>query len=90
MASVPKRSFTTRRLDLTLAIELVASITIVAYFNYTRTGNIYYFTRERFKKYFCCLRKNVKYDSSFSLKEFRRVINRLDVRLSILIGFKSG
>jgi hypothetical protein len=48
---------------------------MVSYSNYTRLGDIYYFAKERSKKYFYYLRKNINYDDSFSLEEFRRIVN---------------
>ena len=77
--SAPKRSSTSRRLNLTVAIELLSLIAIVAYSNYARAGNIYYFIGERSKKCSCCLRKNVKCDSSFSLDKFRKVVKEKKV-----------
>jgi hypothetical protein len=48
---------------------------MVSYSNCARSGNICYFVKERLKKCSCCLRKNIDYDGSFSLEEFRRMVD---------------
>jgi hypothetical protein len=75
----PKRTSTQRRADLAVAIELLAYPTMVSYSNCARSGDMYYFARERSKKCSCYLRKNIDCDGSFSLEEFRKVVDKKKV-----------
>ena len=77
--NLPKRSSTSRRLDLAAAIELSASIAMVACSHCARAGDTCYFAGERSKKCSCCLRKNIDCDGSFSLEEFRKVVEEKKV-----------
>ncbi|EXJ77809.1 hypothetical protein A1O3_10038 [Capronia epimyces CBS 606.96] len=70
-----KRSSTDRRLDLAAAIKLSSFPVMVAYSNCARSGDVCYFSKERSTKCSYCLRKNIDCDGSFSLEEFRRVVD---------------
>jgi hypothetical protein len=48
---------------------------MVSYSNCARSGDIYYFAKERLKKCSYYLRKNINYNGSFSLEEFRRIVD---------------
>ena len=70
-----KRPSTQRRLDLADAIEYLDQRAMVACSNCAQSGEICYFSGQRSKKCSCCLRKNADCDGSFSLDEFRRVVD---------------
>ena len=74
-----KHSSTSYWLDLTVAIELLASIAMVACSNYAHIGDTYYFTRECSKKCSYCLQKNIDYNNLFSLEEFWKVVEEKKV-----------
>ncbi|KAK5175941.1 hypothetical protein LTR44_011501 [Exophiala sp. CCFEE 6388] len=75
----PKRSSTQRRADLVSAIELSVPPAMVACSNCARSGDVCYFAEERSRRYSCCLRKNIDCDGSFSLEEFRKVVDEKKV-----------
>ena len=75
----PKRSSTNRRIDLASAIDLLVPPAMVACTNCARAGDVCYFSEERSKKCSCCLRKNIDCDGSFSLEEFRKVVDEKKV-----------
>jgi hypothetical protein len=62
-----------------VAIKLLAYPAIVSCSNYTHSSDVYYFAKERLKKCSYYLRKNINYDGSFSLEEFRKVVNEKKV-----------
>jgi len=75
----PKRSSTQRRADLAAAIEALVAPAMVSCSNCARSGETCYFAKERSKKCSCCIRKNVDCDGSFSLEEFRKVVDEKKV-----------
>ena len=75
----PKRNSTQRRANLAVAIKVLVTPTIVSYSNYARSGETYYFAKERSKKCSCYIRKNIDCDGSFSLEEFRKVVDEKKV-----------
>ena len=69
-------SSTQRRKDLSIAVELIGRVAMVACLNCARSGEPCFFAKEKSKKCSCCIRKNMECDGSFSLEELRSTVEQ--------------
>jgi cell division septum initiation protein DivIVA len=75
-AHKPRSNSTQRRLALATAVEVEENLAMVACTNCASSGDLCYYSSVRSVRCSACLRKNADCDGTFSLEEFRKIVDQ--------------